>query len=56
MDEANMKGTNEYSDKASQNSEYVVDKKAQRKLVRKLDLYLVPVIFLLYLLCTRDSI
>lgn len=49
-----MKGTNEYSDTASVKTEYVIDKKAQRKLVRKLDLWLVPIIFLLYLLCFID--
>ena len=54
MDESHLKGANDYSDKASQNSDYVIDKKAERKLVRKLDLYLVPILFFLYLLCFID--
>jgi len=48
------KEIHEYSEKSNFNSEYAIDKAAEKKLVRKLDLLLVPVIFLLYLLCFID--
>jgi len=42
------KETHEYDDKTrTPENEYVIDRAAEKKLVRKLDLLLVPIIFIL---------
>jgi len=51
------KGFAEHEDNympALTSNSYVIDKAAEKKLVRKLDLLLIPIIFVLYLLCFID--
>lgn len=53
---AHFDGANvhEDEDKAYEGGQYEIDKAKERKLVRKLDLYIIPVVMLLYLLSFLD--